>query len=362
MNGEINAHGADIYDASAKYGFKSDEFLDYSSNINPLGIPPELKKIFIAGVDSLVRYPDIRCTSLIDSISEYTGVGREMLVAGNGASEIIFLLMEAIKPKRLLIPVPTFSEYANAAFRHGCRVEYFEIREEDEFRLDIDGLKSRLEKNVDAVFLCNPNNPTSTLLKRDELLDIVAHARKTGVRVFLDEAFIELTETPEENTLCGFAERFENLFIIRAFTKVFAVPGIRIGYGIGNSTVIGKMRCLNMPWSVNSLACLVGEFLPVSGRYLSSTSKWLNEEIDRFYGALKRFDNIKPFKPSTNFVLVKILDPSLNAGILRDRMASKGVLIRNASNFTNLSDKFVRFAIKDRDNNDRFLRVLEESL
>jgi threonine-phosphate decarboxylase len=342
------------------YGIRKEDFLDYSANINPLGLPQNLREILISNLDNLVNYPDTECTELKQDISRYLKVDEDRIIVGNGASEVIFLLFEVLRPKKVLIPSPTFAEYSKAAVRCGADIEYFPLKEEDNFIPDREDLFSKLQAGVDALFLCNPNNPTSTLLTKSSLLEIIEYSSRRNVFVIIDEAFIELTAEANENSMAEVLSRFNNLFIIRAFTKLFAIPGLRLGYGLGGVETVKKMWEIKMPWSVNSLACSVGPVLEDKTGYMKKTREWIKEELEWFYDELVKIPGLKVFKPNTNFILLKILEEGLNVKILKDKMASKGILIRDASNFKFLNEKFFRIAIKDRERNTVFLRTLKE--
>ena len=356
----LNPHGGNIYKASEIYGFEKDAFLDYSANINPLGIPEALKKIIFADLDNISKYPDPYCTSLRSDISEYLKISEDNIIIGNGASEVIFLLFDVLKPKRVVIPAPSFSEYAKAVKSCGAEIKYFQIKEADGFRLNVDELLESIEEEDDCVILCNPNNPTSKLVPKPDLLRLLKESGQKGLNVIIDEAFIELTEAGSSNSMLEFIKEYPNLFIIRAFTKLFAIPGLRLGYGIGNYELVREMWEKKTPWSVNSLASSVGEFLKTSEDYLNRTSEWLIREKEWFYNELKKIIGLKVFKPETNFVLIKITDNHITSEFLREALARKGVLIRNAANFMFLDNKFFRVAVKDRERNMKFLKLLWE--
>lgn len=361
-NNLTEAHGGNVYQASNIYGIKKENILDYSANINPLGIPPGLREVLMRGIDELVNYPDIQCAELRAAISEYLKVNIDNIIAGNGASEVIFLLMEVLKPKKLMIAAPTFLEYEKAARKAQVDVEYFRLREQEKFRLDVERLLSEARKSCDAIIFCNPNNPTSTLAVRKEIEWLVKAAQDSGIYVIIDEAFIELTDGGNKNSAVGLTACFDNLFIIRAFTKLFAVPGLRLGYGLGDGRLVKAMWDKKLTWSVNSLACSMGSFLNSSAQYLQDTQLWIKAELSWFYGELLNFKGMKVFEPHTNFILAKITDGTWNAGKLKHVLAGNGVLIRNAENFMFLDDSFFRMAIKDRTSNIRFLQILKKVL
>ncbi|MGI6776964.1 MAG: threonine-phosphate decarboxylase CobD [Acetivibrionales bacterium] len=355
-------HGGNIYKASEQYGLDMNNILDYSANINPLGMPQMLRDILISGIDNLANYPDIECTQLVNSISEYLAVDKSRIVVGNGAVEIIFLMFEVLRPKMVYMPAPTFAEYARAAEKYGVEVRFYELKEKDEFRLDMDDFMFQMPQEAGCIFLCNPNNPTSTLYEKHDLIKLCSFCRERGVLLAIDEAFIELTVKGNQNSMVEFLEEYNNLFVIRAFTKVFSIPGLRLGYGLGSREVIRQLWDAKLPWSVNALACSAGRALSCGQDYMDRTARWLEEEKCFMYNALKRIPFLKAFKPQSNFILVKILSENLTSYKLRDIMASEGILIRDASNFTYLNSSFFRIAVKDRKSNEKLLTTLDRVL
>lgn len=356
----MHKHGGNIYEASKIHGVEIEDILDYSANINPLGLPEGLRDLLISGFDKLVNYPDPEYTELRMNISKYLNVDVDRIIPGNGASEVIYLMFESLDLKRIMIPAPSFSEYTQAAHAAGVQTDFFELREENGFRLQVEDLLDKIDNGYDALFLCNPNNPTSTLLSIDELNKILRFTASRKMYLIIDEAFIELTEGGNENSMVTLLSSFDNLFIIRAFTKLFAIPGLRLGYGLGNREVISEMWRKKQPWSINALACEASRLLDNCSDYLRETAHWLAEEKDRFYKELSNIKGLKVFEPQTNFILIKLVTASLNASQLKSRLTQKGVLIRDASNFTFLSDKFFRIAIKGKESNNKFLTLLNE--
>ena len=354
-----NPHGGDIYSAAKLYGYNIQDILDYSANINPLGVPKGLKEKIISSIDSLVNYPDTDCMVLKAAISKYLSIPCDNIIPGNGASELIYLLFEVLSPKKVVIPSPSFCEYSKAAGRYGSLIHYIKLREENDFRLDIVELINNMPSDTEAIMLCNPNNPTSTLASKDDLKYLLEYTRKKNIYVIVDEAFIELTEGSNENSIVNYIEGFDNLFVLRAFTKIFAIPGLRLGYLIGNREKIRLMWDKKIPWSVNSLALCVGEYLGESFEYLLKTQEWLTHEMLWFCNELSKINGIRVFKPNTNFILIKLLNLYTSSGEITESLAKRGILIRNADNFEFLNDRFIRVAIKDRESNIKFLNTFE---
>lgn len=361
MNRQMDAHGGNIYKEARLQGLRKQDILDYSANINPFGVPESLKELIRSSLDDLANYPDPEYTELKEDIAKYHEISLKNILVGNGASEIIFLLFDTLAVEKVLIPAPTFSEYGKAAQAAGAEVLLVERKEEEEFRLDVDALLHAVDDKTGMVMLCNPNNPTSTLAEPKDLLRLVEQCRKKGVWVVIDEAFIELTEGGEHNSLVKWLNTYSNLFIIRAFTKYYAIPGLRLGYGLGPEELIHRMAEKKLPWSVNSLAACVGKILTTDTEYRKKTEAWLKEELLWMHRQLQDIKGFTVYKPSANFILVKIT-AGLDAGLLRERMLSRGILIRHAGNFAFLDNRYFRVAVKDRKSNLRFMEVLKQVL
>lgn len=362
MSEQHIAHGGNIYQASAEYGLGREQFLDFSANINPLGVPKPVRKALLANFENLVHYPDRDCRELTAGIAGYLRINHEQIIAGNGAAEIVFLLFEALQPKKVLIAAPTFSEYARAAVKYGATVNLFRLPEEEGFRLDPKRLAVELTGGIDVVLLCNPNNPTSTLAGYEIIAEILELARAAGAWLIIDEAFIELTSGGNRNSAVRLLEKYPKLFLIRSFTKILAIPGLRLGYGVGDREFIKKLWQVKLPWSINSLAAALGPVLGSLDDYFQRTNAWLEVECGWFYEQLASFPVFKVFEPASNFILVKILDHHLTASLLQEMLARRGVLIRNAANFDFLDEQYFRVAVKDRKSNGIFLDLLQEIL
>ena len=268
---------------------------------------------------------------------------------------------------------PTFGEYERAV--RACKnsesqkieIEYFELEEKDEFRLNIGKLKKELEKKYDLVIICNPNNPTGKFLKMVETEEILRECNRYDTKLFIDEAFIEFLENGLKESIVNSIENKKNLFVTRAFTKFFAIPGLRLGYGIYfDKNLEKKIAEKKEPWSVNNIAEMAGITVLNDTEYIEKTLNWITEEKRYMYERLNEISEIKPYKSEVNFICVKIKDELISKGLnvkkLREKMMEEGILIRDASNFKFLDERFFRLAIKDRKSNDRVVRALKEIL
>jgi len=384
----MDFHGGNIYKIFREKNIK--EILDYSSNINPYGIPESLKKRITENLEILERYPDPDYIELRQKLAHLNKVDMSNIILGNGATEIIFLFMKVINPKKILIAAPTFGEYEravkamervenssilgnsdkkkddeNSCGKQKIKIEYFELKENDDFKLNIHNLKNELEKKYDLLIMCNPNNPTGKFLKLDETEEILKECNKYNTKLFIDEAFIDFLKDGIKESIINTKEDKQNLFVTRAFTKFFAMPGLRLGYGIYFDKKLEKrISEKKEPWSVNNIAEMAGLTVLDDTKYIEETLKWIAEEKTYVYEKLNEINGIKPYKTEVNFITVKIEDnfilKGLNVKILRGKMIEKGILIRDASNFKFLDERFFRLAIKDRENNDRVIKTLKK--
>ena len=381
----MDFHGGNIYKVFREKNIK--EILDYSSNINPYGIPESLKKRITENLEVLERYPDPDYVELRQKLANLNNVNLSDIILGNGATEIIFLFMKVINPKKILIVSPTFGEYERAVKATGIsgdtvslsssngdnknienkkiEIEYFELKESDDFKLNIGNLKNELENKYDLLIICNPNNPTGKFLKLAQTEEILKECNKYDTKLFIDEAFIEFLEDGMKESIINTEGNKKNLFVTRAFTKFFAIPGLRLGYGMYfDKELEKKISEKKEPWSVNNFAEMAGLTVLDDAKYIEKTLKWIAEEKKYMYEKLNEINGIKPYKTEVNFITVKIEDKlfskELNVKILRKKILEYGILIRDASNFNFLDERFFRLAIKDRESNKRVIEVMKE--
>lgn len=350
----MSLHGGNIHKI---YREKNIEVLDYSANINPLGVSKNLKKFIKKNIDKLVNYPDPNYDNLKNSISKYINIPKENLIVGNGATEIIFLTMRALKPQKALIICPTFAEYERALEEVEASIDYFELSNDgDKFFIDINILKKELENNYDLVVFCNPNNPTGNFTNYN-LFEEILKENYSKTKFLVDEAFIDFMPKGEE---LSFKNTFsKKLIIIRAFTKFFAIPGLRLGYGICfDNELINKMYKIKEPWTLNYFASDCGEVLLNDEKYIRNSLKSLKSEKSYMLEKFSKMQNIQIYRSETNFLLIKLF--KISGAELYEKLLAKGILIRRCENFKFLDDSFIRIAIKDRKSNKKFVKSLKK--
>lgn len=341
-------HGGNVYDYDG-------EIIDFSSNINPLGIPQCVLKI-LNNVD-LTIYPDIKYRKLKRAVSQYAECQDQNVIIGNGATELINLFVKAFKIKRPLIPSPSFSEYERAVKLSAGEPIYYKLEEERGFKLNIAKLLTELEAS-DSLIIGNPNNPTGQAITKDEIEFILKKAGMLQIPVMIDEAFIEFMKDYKIYEAVPLVEIYDNLFIVRAATKFFGMPGLRLGYGIGNCRIIEKLEEYKEPWTVNAFADAVGIEIFSDKHYIENTREYVNREIDFMLGALIKIDYLTVFNTRANFILLKLKIGDV--GELKQKLLMKGILIRDASNFRYLDKRFFRVAVKRHEDNVKLINALED--
>lgn len=349
----MDLHGGNIYKLKRDNGI---EVLDYSSNINPLGVPNSFKKAVIENFETLEKYPDIDYVELRTAIGDYNNCHIDNVVVGNGATEVLFLYMKAVKAKKVLIIVPTFAEYERAARAAGRDVKFFPLSKD--FSLN-ENMLLEFITDEDVVVMCNPNNPTGKFQNLEKIKKIADFLERKNKKLFIDEAFIEFVDDWKDKT--AFLLKHKNIFILRALTKFFALPGVRLGYGLTyDEAILNEIKNIREPWSVNGVAEIAGKTMLLDTLYIHETENWIKKEKLWFYEELCKIDNIEVTPTETNFILVKLLND--NAKSFRKKMIENGVLVRDASNFMFLDESYIRLAIKDRKKNEQVLEALRRVL
>ncbi|SHF67550.1 L-threonine O-3-phosphate decarboxylase [Caldanaerobius fijiensis DSM 17918] len=348
---KIYAHGADIHQYNR-------ELIDFSSNINPLGPSPAIIdeiKAFSIRYHDVTRYPDAFYIKLREHLAENMGCSKEQVIVGNGATELIHLFVRAMGFRKWLIPVPAFLEYERAVLLNNGIPVYYYLKEDHDFKLRPGDLIDGLE-DVDAVILANPNNPTGTLMDARLLIEFIKYAGKKGKYIMLDEAFIEFVRCYENISMVRYVNTCENLFVIRAATKFYGIPGLRLGYGFACKSIIERLNEYKELWTVNALAQQVGMKLYTESDYIHQTQIYVEKERNFLMKGLTRIDYIQPLPSSANFILCRLKKG--NAFALKEKLIDKGILIRDASNFTGLDERYFRIAVKKHEENIMLINAL----
>lgn len=345
-------HGANVDNMAKKFGKNENDIIDFSSNVNP-HIISDLGKYVLEGLEKSRSYPDINYTNLRNNISDYIKVDSELIIPGNGATEIIYLLMKSIK-RRLAILNPTFSEYGRGAKLNNLEIIDFHLKEENNFSIDLDEIQKNMDK-FDSLFICNPNNPNGKVKDLNELLDLMIENDKL---LIVDETFMEFVGEEEKYSLINKIEQTPNLFILKAVTKFFGMPGLRLGYGVtSNKQIIKNIYEYKEPWTINSFAENLSNYLFKDKEYINGSKDYYINERKFMLEELRKISRLKVYDTDTNFVLIKLDDDEANS-LKLELFEKYNILIRDASNFNGLDKSYIRVAIKSHNDN----KVLIESL
>lgn len=345
-------HGANVDNMAKQFGKNENDIIDFSSNVNP-HIISDLGKYVLEGLEKSRSYPDINYTNLRNNISDYIKVDSELIIPGNGATEIIYLLMKSIK-RRLAILNPTFSEYGRGAKLNNLEIIDFHLKEENNFSIDLDEIQKNMDK-FDSLFICNPNNPNGKVKDLNELLDLMIENDKL---LIVDETFMEFVGEEEKYSLINKIEQTPNLFILKAVTKFFGMPGLRLGYGVtSNKHIIKNIYEYKEPWTINSFAENLSNYLFKDKEYINGSKDYYINERKFMLEELRKISRLKVYDTDTNFVLIKLDDDEANS-LKLELFEKYNILIRDASNFIGLDKSYIRVAIKSHNDN----KVLIESL
>ena len=355
----MTAHGGDVYDAARRMGISVEQIIDFSASINPLGISSRVKQTIRKTIDRLQHYPEPYSPELESRIASRLGVGSESVIAGNGSTELIYLIPRVLRPVKAVIPAPTFREYEKACRAIGtAEVIAFALNGNDMFDVSADAFIDALTTASDdaagrtVVFLCNPNNPTGRLLSKSEVIRIADAAATKACYMVVDEAFIDYC--PQDSVALLAAEN-PYLIVLRSMTKFYAMPGIRIGYCIVHPTLSSRIREQKEPWTINTLAQAVGIvalddklFEEESLRLMINEKKFLEDGFSRL--------NISFIPSAANYYLLR--HPL--AVRIRQSLWEKGILVRNCSSFAGLDETYLRVAVRSRKENRLLLREMAQ--
>ncbi len=351
-----SGHGGDLAYYAEKYQIAREELVDFSANINPLGPPAEIFDIIKESFDLIKDYPQPNSKRLLELAQEKFGIDSKKIIFGNGASELLFLLMNHLRPKKVFIPRPTFSEYERAARAVEASINWIDLKE------DFQKIDKSFIKNLasgDVVFICNPNNPTASSFTREDILDILNDLRKKKAYLFLDESFVDFLDSGKDASLRGELAKYENLFILYSLTKIYSIPGLRLGLMFGPEEIIAKLYEAKDPWNLNIFAQKAGEYLLKNESFIEETSRYFYQERKRVFEEFKKISSLKTFEPRANFIFFEILNDK-KVEDLQEFLIKEKIMIRDCSNYPGLSDKHFRTAIKSKEENNLLLKNIKD--
>lgn len=356
-------HGSDLEAISAYYNIPQESIVGFGANVNPLGLSDYVRRTLCENIDVITRYPDRNYVSLRKVIADYCNVDSEYVVTGNGSTELISLLISQRNAKHALVIGPTYSEYERELSLTGGKMSFYNLKEENDFEFDFEDFKKNLKSDVDFLILCNPNNPTSSVIKKESLETLIQECQSRNIFVMIDETYVEFAPCVEEITATSLVKKYSNFMILRGVSKFFAAPGIRLGYGItSNKNFLLTLKKHQNPWSLNSLGALAGELMLTDTYYIKKTRELILSERDKMCRQLETFKYAKYYKPYGNFILVKILNDKLTSQKVFEHCIKQGLMIRDCASFENLEGEYIRFCMMSPKDNKRLMTCLSEIL
>jgi threonine-phosphate decarboxylase len=347
------AHGGKLSEIAGRLGVDEGSLIDFSVNLNPY-MPIDSSEAVRQAYGTVFAYPDNRYEGFRESAARFASVHADNVIPGNGSTEIIRLVAESILDKGdiVAIPCPTFGEYEQQCRLFGAGIRY--IRFEDIARQEYWHMKG-----CKAAFLCNPNNPDGRLLPANEVEAMVRFCEENDIAAIIDEAFIDLADPVQ--SVAGLVETYDNLLVMRSLTKSFAIPGLRLGFGIACKETADILNKARLTWNLDSIAAEVGIYfmdnagsrLDVSRSYIKREREWLAERISYIKG-------IKPLPASANYFLVDVSGTGMASGEFAERMLRERIIVRDCSSFNMQGDTFIRLAVRSREDNERLVKALSK--
>ena len=354
-------HGGDIYTNCVT--------MDYSANINPLGLPQGVKEALHKAAEDCSCYPDSSSLRLRQELAGFHDISTEKIICGNGAADLIFQIVQALKPANALLLAPSFLEYEQALRAVSCQITHYDLREQQGFRLSEKELEDWMEKRGTAfqmVFLCNPNNPTGFAQKKESVMEFLDFCRKKGIFCVIDECFNEFLQEPEQYSVLDAVRsgEYDNVFLLKAFTKIYAMAGLRLGYGLcSNSRVLEEMNLIRQPWSVSTPAQAAGvaalkekDYVERTRELIACESRFLKESLSGL--------GFFVFDSMANYIFFRDTRrmAQKEEKLLYKQFLERKVLIRSCSNYRGLDGTYYRICVKRRKENEEFISILKTIL
>lgn len=363
MKNMPNFHGSDIEKVAAYYHIDKEQIINFSGNVNPLGLSASLKERLKDNIELVTSYPDPDYSDLKEKIASYANCNLHDILLGNGTTELIAHYIDYVSPKKALIIGPTYSEYEKKITSLSGEVNYFPLKAENNFTLNIDDLLDTLDTSFDLLVICNPNNPTGTTTSSDALYKVFDYCIANSIYILIDETYMDFVSDASTISAIPLTKSYSNLMVLRGFSKFFASPGLRLGYGICHDIAchefINRQR---HHWAINSLSAFAGGQLLTDMDFIHISREYIHEERTRIEKELRKFENIVVYPTQTNFFLVLLKDKNHTASELFEYCIKKGLMVRDATSFPFLHGEYFRFCINKEEENNRLLTAIREYL
>ena len=345
-------HGGDWAGYRAEFGCDA---LDFSANVSPLGLPAGVAAAITNALPTADRYPDPLCRELRAALAGAEGVPADWILCGNGAADLIFRLALAVRPRRALLPAPTFAEYEAALQTVGCAVRRVFLREENEFAVTEEFIDA-VTPETDVVFLCQPNNPTGQVTPPALVERLVRRCAECGAVLVVDECFLDFLPDRDAWTAKQFLRDAPQLIILKAFTKLYAMAGVRLGYALcGDAALLEKMRGAGQPWAVSSLAQAAGLAALQETAYAGAVRALIAEQRPRMAAGLRAL-GLRVMDGQANYLLFRAT-PDFG-----EKLRRRGAVVRSCANYPGLDAAWYRTAVRTAEENTRLLQIMGEIL
>ncbi len=349
-------HGGKIYQYATATKLAVGEILDCSANINPLGPPQGVQEAIVKAFDAIRYYPDSDHEDVRRAIANRFAIEKDAILCGNGATEIIEVLIKGLRPGRVIVLEPAFSEYAATANRLFCPVVSCSLFDGDTFALPIVQLDSMLHSG-DLLFINHPHNPSGTSWSLPSWITAVISWAKRGVSIAIDESFADFLPQDDPRTLMQHAATTPNLFVIRSATKIFSIPGLRFGFLVTTREKIAALRAYRDPWSVNQLAQIAAFISYQDQHFMMETATWLENAHRYMQDAWATDERWRIFPTAVNFFLLRFASPNVSRHV-QAKLMEQRIFVRSCGNFEELTDAYVRIALLSPKDNERVFRAV----
>ncbi|MBC2856913.1 MAG: histidinol-phosphate transaminase [Cetobacterium sp.] len=353
-----NEHGANLFQLSNKLGISKNEFLDFSSNINPFGASEKAKKAVIENIDLVSIYPDPEYKALRKAIANYSNCNENNIILSTGATELISAFVKYVLPKKAILLSPAYSEYEKELKKINCNITEILYKKENNFIISVDEiLQKTKQENPDLIIICNPNNPTGSAFTEKQISKILENFKGF---VMIDETYIEFTDL-EKYSSSKLVEKYNNVFVIRGTSKFFSTPGIRLGYGVcPQGETFNSLSSMSNLWNINIFAEIMGEIMFQDFDYIENCRKNIENSFTKLKFNLSKINSLKIYDSSSNFVLCEILNKDVDANSLYNFLLEKKIIIRKASSFAGLNSKFFRVCVLKEEDNLKLIESIKE--
>lgn len=345
-------HGGDWAGYRARFGHDA---LDFSANVSPLGLPQGVADAIVAALPTADRYPDPLCRELRTALSRAEQLPEPWILCGNGAADLIYRLVWALKPRRALLPAPTFAEYAAALESVGCEVKRKTLHEADDFAVT-EAFVQAVNQSIDLVFLCQPNNPTGQITPPELVQRLVHRCADCGAVLVVDECFLDFLQQRDALTAKPLLQTAPNLVILKAFTKLYAMAGVRLGYALcSDAALLDKMRAAGQPWAVSGLAQAAGLAALEETAYADSVRTLIADQRPKLAAGLRAL-GLRVVDGQANYLLFRA--PADFGAKLRRH----GAVVRGCGNYPGLDETWYRTAVRTQKENEQLLKIMREVL